>query len=388
MIKMIAFVILSVHWFNPLAWLAFILMNADMEVSCDENVIREFREEAKREYSLALVGLASGRKLLSGVPLAFAEGGVKERVKSVLQFKKRSYIAVMAAITLVATVSVSLLVSGPKATATFDGISYYNPLDSTVKNQAAIDMFYNGIKEGTPVALRSVAHGGDASEVITNYKYDGEAFHVSDSLSKSEEIYYYCINIEGEGWTLAHYMDPLWAKTNKTVRMPSPTEDMLFHKWVPLEDLPEDYGMKETPESDSVYLGYIDHDGSDSYYGVSYNQQIVDDFYQSASEGKPAFMRVVQPYYNTGIAIMDYIYDGQIYMIKRVTKSAINRDVEQVKAEKPSVASYNFLYFINGRGEYTSKWFLCNDRRAKQGSSRYQIQSIPKPSEGLVYHIY
>ena len=89
-IKIIAFLVLSVHWFNPLVWIAFMLMNTDMELSCDEKVLKEMNEDIKKPYANSLLSLAAGRHILNGSPLAFGEGNVKRRIKNVLSYKKFS----------------------------------------------------------------------------------------------------------------------------------------------------------------------------------------------------------------------------------------------------------------------------------------------------------
>jgi beta-lactamase regulating signal transducer with metallopeptidase domain len=110
LVKPVAFFALALHWFNPLVWLAYFLLNADMEMSCDERVLRELGGEVKTVYSTALLNLAAGRRLAGLSPLAFGEGGVKERVKNVMDFKKRSRVIVVAAVALVAVLSVGFAV--------------------------------------------------------------------------------------------------------------------------------------------------------------------------------------------------------------------------------------------------------------------------------------
>ncbi|MDR7810234.1 M56 family metallopeptidase [Lacrimispora sp.] len=110
-VKMFAYLVLCLHWFNPLAWAAFVLMGADMEMSCDECVIRRLGGEIKSAYSLSLVRVASGHKILNGSPLAFGEGGMKERIKNVLNFKKPSKVIITLAIVLVAVMSAGFAVN-------------------------------------------------------------------------------------------------------------------------------------------------------------------------------------------------------------------------------------------------------------------------------------
>ena len=110
-IKFAAYFILCLHWFNPLTWAAFLLMGVDMEMSCDERVLKELGGEIKKDYSLSLLSLAVGRRVVRGSPLAFGEDGVKKRIKNVLKFRKSSRIAVVLAIVFVSALSLGLMVS-------------------------------------------------------------------------------------------------------------------------------------------------------------------------------------------------------------------------------------------------------------------------------------
>ncbi|MCL2367497.1 MAG: M56 family metallopeptidase [Oscillospiraceae bacterium] len=110
-VKFAAYFILCLHWFNPLAWAAFLLMSADMEMACDEHVLKELGKETKADYSRTLVSFAADRRLIAGSPLAFGEGGVKERVKHVLKFKKAPRRVMIAAVVLVVVVGLGLAVS-------------------------------------------------------------------------------------------------------------------------------------------------------------------------------------------------------------------------------------------------------------------------------------
>ena len=114
LIKPFAFLVLSVHWFNPFMWLSFILMNKDLEMSCDESVLKISGDETRTNYSHSLLALATGkRQLLSGSPLVFGESNVKARIKNVLNYKKPPFWVVVAA--LIATVAlVVLFTANPK----------------------------------------------------------------------------------------------------------------------------------------------------------------------------------------------------------------------------------------------------------------------------------
>lgn len=80
--KALGYLALTIHWFNPLVWVAFVLAGRDMEMSCDEAVIRKFGEDIRADYSASLLNLATGHRLFAGNPLAFGEGNPTDRVRN------------------------------------------------------------------------------------------------------------------------------------------------------------------------------------------------------------------------------------------------------------------------------------------------------------------
>lgn len=86
-VKLLAFVALCIHWFNPLVWLAFVLFSKDMEMSCDEAVIKRMGEDIRADYSASLLALATGHRIIRGLPLAFGEGDTKGRIKNLAGWK-------------------------------------------------------------------------------------------------------------------------------------------------------------------------------------------------------------------------------------------------------------------------------------------------------------
>lgn len=113
LIKPFAFVVLSIHWFNPLVWVAFILMSTDMELSCDERVLQELGGNIKKAYSASLLSLATGKRMINGSPLAFGEGNVKGRINNVLRYKKPAFWLIAVAVVTMVALSIGLL-SNPK----------------------------------------------------------------------------------------------------------------------------------------------------------------------------------------------------------------------------------------------------------------------------------
>lgn len=112
--KPLGFVLLTVYWFNPLLWVAYILLCRDIESACDEKVLAEQGSEIKKPYSEALIHCSIPRKIISACPLAFGEVGVKDRVKSVLNYKKPAFWVILTALLACAVLSVCFLTDPPQ----------------------------------------------------------------------------------------------------------------------------------------------------------------------------------------------------------------------------------------------------------------------------------
>lgn len=113
LIKPLGFLLLSVHWFNPLLWIAYILLCRDIESACDEKVVKELTTEQRKSYSTALLNASISRKSIAACPLAFGETGVKERIKSVMSYKKPAFWIVIAAV-IVCIITAVCFLTNPK----------------------------------------------------------------------------------------------------------------------------------------------------------------------------------------------------------------------------------------------------------------------------------
>lgn len=107
--KALAFLALAIHWFNPLVWVAFILASKDMEMSCDEAVIRKIGGDVRADYSASLLTLATGRRIIAGTPLAFGEGDTKGRINNLSKWKKPAVWVVLVAVVACVVLAVCLL---------------------------------------------------------------------------------------------------------------------------------------------------------------------------------------------------------------------------------------------------------------------------------------
>ncbi len=107
--KPLGFLLLTLHWFNPLMWLGYILLCRDIELACDEKVIKALDRDARANYSEALLACSVNRRMIAACPLAFGEVGVKDRIKSVLSYKKPAFWVIIAAVVACVAVAVCFL---------------------------------------------------------------------------------------------------------------------------------------------------------------------------------------------------------------------------------------------------------------------------------------
>ena len=111
--KPFGFLLLTIHWFNPLMWMAYVLLCRDIELACDEKVIKELGNEQRGDYTQALVACSVNRRMIAACPLTFGEVGVKERVKSVMNYKKPALWVIIIAVIVCVGVAVCFL-TNPK----------------------------------------------------------------------------------------------------------------------------------------------------------------------------------------------------------------------------------------------------------------------------------
>lgn len=109
--KMVGFLALALHWFNPLVWAAYILLCKDIEIACDERVVQFMELEERKAYSAALLNCSTNRAHFAACPVAFGEVSVKERIKSVLSYKKPGFWISLVGVIAIVFVAVCLVTS-------------------------------------------------------------------------------------------------------------------------------------------------------------------------------------------------------------------------------------------------------------------------------------
>lgn len=107
--KPLGFLLLTIYWFNPVLWIAYILLCRDIELACDEKVIQELGMASKKPYSTALLSCSASRKSVAACPLAFGEVNVKNRIQSVLHYKKPAFWLMLLAVVIAGAIAVGFL---------------------------------------------------------------------------------------------------------------------------------------------------------------------------------------------------------------------------------------------------------------------------------------
>ena len=182
--KPLGFALLTINWFNPVFWLAYILLCRDIEMACDEKVVRDYGVEEKKAYSAALLRCSVNPRRIAACPLAFGEVGVKQRVKSVLNYKKPAFWIILAAVVLAILLAASLLTNplSPDAEIRWDGVLYIQD------GRAVKELPADAESVGT---LRSVLHdeivesghshpNENSQSVHLTWEYAGQPLYLTD----------------------------------------------------------------------------------------------------------------------------------------------------------------------------------------------------------------
>lgn len=145
-IRFISYLVLCIHWFNPLVWIAFWLSGEDMEMSCDEAVISQLGQNVKKDYSQSLLNLTRGKRKLTMTPLAFGEGDTKGRIKNIINLKKPRVYIIIIALLILAVAFIGLMTNPKKdsedfAKAFLEIVTNPEDLESTKYFR---DIFYTG----------------------------------------------------------------------------------------------------------------------------------------------------------------------------------------------------------------------------------------------------
>ena len=288
--KALGFLALTVHWFNPLVWVAFVLANRDMEMSCDEAVIRKFGEDVRADYSASLLNLATGHRLFAGTPLAFGEGNPTGRVLNLAKWKKPTIWVILICLIICIVLAVCLLtdpqIPEPKLTITFLELDTNNVTDIILQNNHNGEMTFISDKQAINEICSIIKNIGGINGLGGRHHYEGSySLTLKDG---SEEIFSiqfgdtdaFFYGIDDDGYAIRYELQDL--SIDGIIRMLSPYDTSGF-QWDFLQEseaeqqiLESDWGVSIKPDRVSrtgatalfVYSGSIPgEEGAEQYYG-------------------------------------------------------------------------------------------------------------------------
>ena len=193
--KPLGFFLLTLHWFNPLMWLGYVLLCRDIELACDEKVIGELDRDARADYSQALLTCSVNRRMIAACPLAFGEVGVKNRVKSVLNYKKPAFWIIIAAVVACVVVAVCFLTNPPSSD---DENNSVNPSGEIFTDYEGVYVSIKSIdtNAGGHTVFNLIWHNTTKEEVTYGESYIIERKEGNDWVNTaSEELYFTTIGL-------------------------------------------------------------------------------------------------------------------------------------------------------------------------------------------------
>ena len=196
-LKPFGWLLLSVYWFHPLVWIAYMLFCRDLELACDEKVVGGMDLDGRKAYSHALLACSLQRKMIFSYPLAFGEIGVRERVKGILHYRKPAGWIAAVAVLACAAVAVCFL-TDPKEKADDSKIRYldqwYSRSDLSAETIAWLE-WYNGLSAEEQMAVSSVPHdlydldgyGGRADVAVETVDAEHDAVGAEDMPDNAKD---------------------------------------------------------------------------------------------------------------------------------------------------------------------------------------------------------
>ena len=170
--KPLGFLLLTIHWFNPLMWLAYVLLCRDIELACDEKVIKELGNEQRADYTQALVACSVNRRMIAACPLAFGEVGVKERVKSVMNYKKPAFWIVVIAVLACVFVAICFLTNPVNKEPDLSFLNYENAISLVADVDEVMAIYCPSSDNGSGASIQvGAATGTDLARQLDRWDW-------------------------------------------------------------------------------------------------------------------------------------------------------------------------------------------------------------------------
>ena len=315
-IKALAFLALSIHWFNPLVWVAFIYSNKDMEMSCDEAVVKKMGDGILADYTASLLSLATGKHIIAGMPLAFGEGDTKGRIRNLANWRKPAFWVVLVAVIACIALAVGLM-TNPAAEREFP-INGSNVSDLDTEQVVEMIARAEKLEDGSQLCVNAdnfdlmlTPDFNWANDGAIRYFYTKDQTVYSAQLRMFHEDNKYFIT-DSDKWIeqeqifkLFHYLDALKYMPQEEIRQLSPDADgysvMMRHEGAPSDyERVLKYAQNGVNANDGWYI-HLEVQPLHKVEGGGYNgtgDEVIHLFYNSGDK-------------RDDVAGKTYLYDGE-----------------------------------------------------------------------------
>ena len=381
--KPLGFLLLSIYWFHPLMWVAYILLCRDIELACDEKVVAKLDAEQRANYTQALVSCSINRRRIAACPLAFGEVGVKDRVKSIMNYRKPAFWIVLMAVIVCIVVAVCFLtdpIDSAEEPIETEGIQmqqvsflydteqgYYLLIGADGVKEIQISLPDSGggvinadgslFKKGEKVYLEHLQGVADLRGLsIAALGGNGEVLY-GLSIPEDASMDGVINTVGGEGWLLVPTERILGVSETgqeASIAETAPSTYEIYNV-APLGELPDTYTLEEATIDKCVMV----YDGE-----IRDNGDVWQDFCVQTSKGQSATVRIVHYYHGTDSSpalkfIFDLNYDGKLYELRWFEEG------------KEYIEQYQYLRYFDGLAENENaaydaykSYILTNDTNA------------------------
>ena len=292
--KPVGFLLLTVYWFNPLMWVAYILLCRDIELACDEKVIAELGNDQRADYTQALVACAVNRRMIAACPLAFGEVGVKDRIKSIMNYRKPAFWVVVTALVVCLVVAVCFLTDpNPSREFSMNGnnVADLDPEAIVDRILDIEDITNSGVHVNTsnfPIQVDSDFNWADSQTVSFFFKENHKTYSSQLRIYPEEDKYFLT---EPDEWPeqevnflLRHYLEAIKYLPRHEIQKMAPADQYIIQHVA--NGRPSDYervitytqnGVKEL-EGWYIHLQIQPlHADGEGYHGVG--DEVIEVFY-------------------------------------------------------------------------------------------------------------
>jgi len=351
-IKALAFLALSIHWFNPLVWVAFIYSSKDMEMSCDEAVVKKMGDGILADYTASLLSLATGKQIIAGMPLAFGEGDTKSRIRNLANWRKPAFWVVLISVVACIASAVGLL--------TNPGPAREFPINGSNVSELDTEQIIEMIAKAERLGKNSQLYVYEENLMINqnfDWLFDGSLLRFY--YFKSQKTYSGQLEMSRDENRFFIADTEEWTEPKRIYRL---SDYLNALKYMPQEDIRQLY-----PNADTYVVSLLSHGDPSSYeHVITYTQNGIEDIdgWYIHLMVSPTYEAEPGGYYGSGEELLHLFY----HSTGKTVSTAINTYIYEYdgiigRFDIALGADGSFTYLESGYSSYLGHgtWKLSGD---------------------------